>query len=119
VIGTHPHVIEPIEWVDDTLVYYSIGNFVNWTSGTGEGTANRMVGAVAEVTVGMEDGEAQITDWGVEPVVCHVESGFGGVTVYPLSEYTEYLAEKNEIVKQDPAFSLEYCKELVRQVFGF
>jgi poly-gamma-glutamate synthesis protein (capsule biosynthesis protein) len=119
VIGTHPHVIEPIEWVDDTLVYYSTGNFVNWTSGTGEGTANRMVGAVAEVTVGMEDGEAQITDWGVEPVVCHVESGFGGVTVYPLSEYTEYLAEKNEIVKQDPAFSLEYCKELVRQVFGF
>ena len=38
VLGTHPHVIEPIEWVEDEttghqmLVYYSLGNFVNWTS---------------------------------------------------------------------------------------
>lgn len=26
VIGTHPHVLEPIEWIDDTLVIYSLGN---------------------------------------------------------------------------------------------
>lgn len=44
-----PHVIEPVEWVTDEetghemLVYYSLGNFVNWTSGIGEGIANRMV----------------------------------------------------------------------------
>ena len=29
VIGTHPHVIEPIEWIGDTLVIYSLGNFVS------------------------------------------------------------------------------------------
>lgn len=52
VFGTHPHVIEPIEWVTnpenghEMLVYYSLGNFVNWTSGTGEGVANRMVGGI-------------------------------------------------------------------------
>ena len=26
VIGTHPHVLQPIEWIDDTLVLYSLGN---------------------------------------------------------------------------------------------
>lgn len=26
VIGTHPHVLQPIEWIDDTLVIYSLGN---------------------------------------------------------------------------------------------
>lgn len=26
IIGTHPHVVEPIEWIDDTLVFYSLGN---------------------------------------------------------------------------------------------
>ena len=26
VIGTHPHVLQPIEWIDDTLVFYSLGN---------------------------------------------------------------------------------------------
>ena len=29
IIGTHPHVIQPIEWIDDTLVFYSLGNFVS------------------------------------------------------------------------------------------
>ena len=29
VIGTHPHVIQPIEWIDDTLVIYSLGNFIS------------------------------------------------------------------------------------------
>ena len=29
VIGTHPHVIEPVEWIDDTIVFYSLGNFIS------------------------------------------------------------------------------------------
>jgi len=131
ILGTHPHVIEPVEWVwseiteggmtsgNEGLVYYSLGNFVNWTSGTGAGVANRMVGAMAKVTIGRNaDGEVVITDYGVEPLVCHVESGFGGVTVYSLDEYTEGLAGKNEIVKQDANFSLQYCKDLAGKVFG-
>lgn len=119
VLGTHPHVIEPVKWVDDTLVYYSLGNFVNWTSGKGEGVANRMVGGMAQITIGLnEKGEAVIKDYGVMPLVCHLEQGFGGVTVYPLEKYTEELAGRNEIVKQDANFTLEYCRELSEQVFG-
>ena len=124
ILGTHPHVIEPIAQItsengNQALVYYSLGNFVNWTSGTGAGVSNRMVGGMAQVTIGLdENGEAVITDYGVLPVVCHLEKGFGGVTVYPLSEYTEELAAHNEILKQDECFSLDYCWELVRGVFG-
>lgn len=29
VIGTHPHVVEPIEYIDNTLVIYSLGNFIS------------------------------------------------------------------------------------------
>lgn len=29
IIGTHPHVIEPIRWIGDTLVIYSLGNFIS------------------------------------------------------------------------------------------
>ena len=29
IIGTHPHIIEPIEYIDDTLVIYSLGNFIS------------------------------------------------------------------------------------------
>ena len=124
VIGTHPHVIQPIEWVTDEvngnkmLVYYSLGNFVNWTSSFGEGIANRMVGGMAQVTLVQENGQVKIAEYGIEPVVCHLEQGINGVTVYKLSEYTEELAEKNQILLQDDAFSLEYCGELCEQVWS-
>lgn len=125
VIGTHPHVIQPIEVMVDEetgnemLVYYSIGNFVNWTSGTGRGVANRMVGGMAEITIGYEENnKVCITDYGVEAVVCHVQQGTNGVTVFYLEEYTQELAEGNEIRKQDISFSLEYCIDLCDKVWG-
>ena len=125
VLGTHPHVIEPIEWVIDEktghkmLVYYSLGNFVNWTSSSGAGIANRMVGGMAQVTIEKsEEGEAYIKEYGVEPLVCHLQEGMNGVTVYPLDEYTVELASVNEIMKQDSNFSLKYCQELCEKVWG-
>ena len=29
VIGNHPHCIQPIEWIDDTLIIYALGNFIS------------------------------------------------------------------------------------------
>ena len=125
VLGTHPHVIEPIEWMTNTetgeqmLVYYSLGNFVNWTSGTGDGTANRMVGGLADVSIELdEQGKAYIAEYGVKAVVCHVENRTNGITVYPLSEYTEEMAQKNAIRCQDEEFSKEYCVELCNEIWN-
>lgn len=38
IIGTHPHVVEPVEWIDNTLVFYSLGNFIS--SQTSESCTN-------------------------------------------------------------------------------
>ena len=121
VLGTHPHVIEPIEWVEGingnkTLVYYSLGNYINATSGTGEGTSNRMLGAMANVTLGIENDELVVVEYGALPLVAHVGEGFQGCTTYFLKDYTEELALQNEIVKQDSAFSKEYCENLWNMV---
>lgn len=122
VIGTHPHVIEPVEMMTDEngnemLVYYSIGNFINGTSGTGEGTTNRMVGGIADVTISLnENGEAYIEEYDVIPIVCHIDDKTD-YTVYYLSDYTEELAKENHIVSQDAAFSLDACNDLVEDVW--
>ncbi|MCR4850272.1 MAG: CapA family protein [Lachnospiraceae bacterium] len=132
VIGTHPHVIEPYVFVDDgvsgitnnhgngdMLVYYSLGNFVNWTSGKGAGVANRMVGGMADFTVSRKpDGDVSIDSYTVNNYVCHVQSGDENVTVYPLESYTEELASLNEIVLQDGNFSKKYCTDLCEKVYG-
>lgn len=122
VLGTHPHVIEPIEWVRDEnghemLVYYSLGNFVNGTSGTGEGVMNRCVGGLADVTIGRnEAGEVVILEYDAIPLVCHIAEG-EEYTVWYLDDYTEELAQENMICSQDETFSLENCKALVEAVW--
>ncbi len=125
VLGTHPHVIEPIEWLTDEetghemLVYYSLGNFVNWTGSSGAGIANRMVGGMAEVTIGRnETGEAVILDYGANALVCHLEEGVNNVTTYALADYTDALAKRNAIIAQDADFSKEYCENLCDDVWG-
>ena len=101
------------------LVYYSLGNFVNWTSSSGKGIANRMVGGMAEVTIARApDGDVAVKSYGVEPVVCHLSQGANGVTTYFLSEYTEEMASQNAILAQDAAFSKQYCLDLCEQVWG-
>ncbi len=123
VIGTHPHVIQPIEWVTDEasghkiLVYYSLGNFVNWTSESGSGIANRMVGGMANVILTKEEEEVVISDYDVIPLVCHLTNGTNGITVYKLADYTEELAKENQICLQDSAFSLQYCIDLCEKVW--
>ena len=123
VLGTHPHVIEPVEWVFDDaghemLVYYSLGNFVNGTSGTGAGVMNRCVGALADVTIGKNEAEdVVVLEYDAIPLVYHIAEG-EEYTVWYLEDYTEELAKKNLICSQDGDFSLENCKALVEQVWG-
>ena len=49
VIGAHPHVIQPITWIDDTLVYYSLGNFLSAQEISDY--YNKMVGLLGSVKI--------------------------------------------------------------------
>lgn len=46
VIGHHPHVIEPITYIDNTLVIYSLGNFIS-----GQLTVDQLTGLMVGVDV--------------------------------------------------------------------
>ena len=46
VIGNHPHAIQPIDIIDNTLVLYSLGNFIS-----GQRGLQRQIGALVGVTV--------------------------------------------------------------------
>lgn len=119
IIGAHPHVIQPVEWIEGangnkTLCYWSLGNFVS-----NQDKAPRMVGAMADITIeNNEAGQVYIKDYGVIPLVTQKLFGRGAITTYKLSDYTEELASQNGILRNDAAFSLQYCKDLCRQVFG-
>ncbi len=118
VIGTHPHVIEPTEWVkgengNQTLVYYSLGNYVNATSGQGKGVADRMLGEMSKISlIKGTDENVKISSCSAIPLVSHLNHALQGITVYPLAEYTKELEKENEIKQQDPEFSISYLEEV-------
>ena len=123
IIGTHPHVVEPVKWIkgengNDTLVYYSIGNFINATSGDHTGAAARMLGAMAKITLTTDGEDVWIESYGVEPLVTHLVEGSGKITTYRLEDYTKELEALNEMEKQDSSFSIEYCEQICIDVFG-
>ncbi len=123
VIGTHPHVIEPVEWIEEEgndhkmLVYYSLGNFVS-----NQDKQPRMLGAMAKVSITMDkiDDEyvVSISDYGVEPLVTHKLFGPGSITTYKLSDYNDTLAAKNRINSDEPGFNMAFLQDLSKQVFG-
>ena len=123
VLGAHPHVIEPIEWISDEngnqmLVYYSLGNFVNGTSSTGHCVTNRMVGGIADVTIERDEetGEVKVAEYGAIPIVCHV--GYGtDYSVYYMEDYTEEMASENLIRLQDGEFSKALCESIFDKVW--
>ena len=123
VLGTHPHVIQPVEMLTNDaghsmLVYYSLGNFINSTADSGRGTADRMIGGMAEITVAKkESGEVYIKSYGVEPLVTQLSYEPQQITTYFLKEYTEDLAATNQIIYKDGVFNLEWSKSLCREVF--
>ena len=49
VIGTHPHVIQPITWIDDTLVIYSLGNLIS--AQYQDDNYNKMVGLLTSLEI--------------------------------------------------------------------
>lgn len=122
VIGTHPHVLEPVEWVErpdggNMLVFYSLGNFIS-----GQIEAPRLLGGMAEITLTKTEDGVQITEAAVVPVVTHYSDnvGDGTYSTYRLSDYTEELLQIHGIHKraEESVFTLEDTWALAREILG-
>ncbi|MBE6816806.1 MAG: CapA family protein [Ruminococcaceae bacterium] len=117
VIGTHHHVLQPVEWVTNAetgkkmLVYYSIGNFISH-----QVNRNQMVGGMAEITVERKDGAITITNAKITPVIDYYKHTAGGYKfrVYRLSDYNDDLANSQA---QD-GLSVKYCTNLAKDIIS-
>lgn len=97
VIGEHPHVIQPMEWVEgkdgnQTLVIYSLGNFMS----AQDGDLN-MLGGMASWSIRKngETGAITVEDVKFYPTVTHFEPVFTKFKTYLLKDYTDELAAQH------------------------
>ena len=88
IIGTHPHVVEPIEYINNgkTLVIYSLGNFISDQEGI-----ERLTGLMMEVTINKveTDTESIVTVDSPRTELIYTDSNYGNkrsFKVYPYSK---------------------------------
>ncbi|WP_260604816.1 MULTISPECIES: CapA family protein [unclassified Campylobacter] len=81
IIGNHSHFISPIEFVDDTLVIYSLGNFISSQIGL-----NRRIGSLVGVKLSLDEkGRVVFEDIGFELIFTYYDENFKNFKLYPFS----------------------------------
>ncbi len=117
IIGSHPHVIEPVEWYyseggNSMLVYYSLGNYVSRQL-----EARNLLGGMADVELRYNGERVYIHDYKFVPIVTHYNMQFGGFGVYRLDEYTNEMAAGHGVQTRDGAVSVERWRKMVDSTF--
>ena len=126
IIATHPHVVQPVKWItgangNETLVYYSLGNFVSI-----QYYNFSMLGGMAQVSITKDATGTYISEYDMDFVVTHYTAGRVAVTTYMLDDYTSELAathailveptEKYMNVNAGYPFTVEGLKNLSEQI---
>lgn len=100
IMGSHPHVIGPVAWVDGqnghkTLVAYSLGNFL---SRFVEPKPIDELEGMLSCTFTLGDYGVDITDVKWTPLVNHTEANY--FSIYTLDDYTNELGAKHTVLNQ-------------------
>lgn len=107
IIGSHPHVVEPVEYINNgkTFVIYSLGNFLSAQYGI-----DRLTGLMVEVTIKkVVDVDGKIT--------VSIESPKAELTYTQTNDYTKYrvypYSKLNSTILPDYMNYYEYYKGIV------
>ena len=115
IIGTHPHVIQPITWIDDTLVIYSLGNLIS--AQYQDDNYNKMVGLLTSLeinkTVKGDTSKITINNINNELIYTYY-SNWRNFKVIPFSnsEIAKYLPDYQSVYNTYKDIVLEYDNTL-------
>lgn len=120
IIGTHPHVLQPMEVLkgeegNETLVIYSLGNFVS-----AQDVNSRMLGGMAKWTLVYHPSDKSVSFKNIcfEPTVMYFDPSGTDVQVYPLSEYTDDTGASHYLSAYGQDMSKQYFIDLVKEIMG-
>lgn len=114
IVGHHPHVLQPIEWLDGKngkkcLCVYSLGNFVHE-----QDHDYNVPGGMITFDI-VKRGEETVAEKPVLiPTVCHYPQNFYNNTVYLFKDYTEELANQHAVrTYYNNSISLESLRKYI------
>lgn len=97
IIGHHPHVVQPIEFIDDTLVVYSLGNFLS-----AQREMERLTGLMVSLNIRKSGETREVTLEDIEAELTYNYSNYGkgwrsNFKVYPYTKLTESILPNHEM----------------------
>lgn len=126
VIGTHPHTIQPVEWIEGSkgnkmLCVYSLGNFIG-----GMLTTDNAIGGEIKFDFVKEGEKISIENVEWIPTIIHFEGNQANIMeersnyqAYKVSQYTDKLAKKHVLNNYEGnVVSLEYIDSKTREVIS-
>lgn len=95
IIGTHPHVVQPVEFINNTLVIYSLGNFIS-----GQDTNPRKIGGVVAFDIVKETEneivkKTEITNVKIDLIWTH-HKNYKQFKVIPFNKLTDQILKDNK-----------------------
>ena len=96
VIGHHPHVVQPVEYVNDTLVIYSLGNFISNQLSL---RLNNGIGLMYGIDIVVDDTGVRFENEYKELVLAYAEKSTN-FKVIPFSKLNNELLNNYESIKE-------------------
>ena len=101
IIGAHPHVVEPITYINDTLVIYSLGNFISNQLFLGENEGTGMM-AMVDIVVD-KDGKVKFEN--LKPELsyndCSYPNGYHDYVVYQFSQLDDSILPNYKAIEEE------------------
>lgn len=101
IIGSHPHVIQPMEYINDTLVIYSLGNFISAQRLLGQ---EKVIGLLVGTDIVVKDNKVTFDKTNFELLYTYYTSANTKFKVIPFSNLN------NNILKNYESINLKYRK---------
>ncbi len=92
IVGTHPHTIQPVEYIGDTLVVYSLGNFIS-----AQKSPINLIGGMISFDFVKKGDEKSIENVIFHPIITQFGPGFKDIRITPFEDYTDKLAAAHRI----------------------
>jgi len=102
IIGTHPHVIQPITWIDDTLVIYSLGNFISTHEVVNMGNRVGLMSSVNVIkTIDDDNVSVKLDNLSNELLYTYYTKNYTDIKVVPFSKMnSSYLSNYKEVYEK-------------------
>ena len=121
IIGSHPHVVQPVTWIDDTLVIYSLGNFIS--AQDTEMDYAKMVGLMPSLTITKrtkgDDVDIEISDVKNDLIFTYY-SGWRNFKVVPFasSDIYDYMSDASRLYDEYSAVIKDMDETMVVSELG-